>query len=109
MIEDALPDRDLLAIPDTRPQMFCFIPYELAILFGILFFAIDTQMHSMVKGFVVVPVWLLAAALVRRDINGVRVFMVRLRLGLMLLDSHRWGGLSASPWPLKSKGVRHAV
>ena len=74
-----------------------------------LFFAIDTQMHSMLKGFVVVPLWLIAAALVRRDVNGVRVFMVRARLVMMLLDSHRWGGLSASPWPLKAKGRRHAL
>ena len=109
MIEDQPADRDKLAIPDTRPNFLLFIPYELAVLFGMLFFAIDTQMHSMVRGFVVVPFWLLAAALVRRDVNGVRVFMVRARLTLMLLDVHRWGGLSASPWPLKAKGSRHAV
>jgi type IV secretory pathway VirB3-like protein len=109
MIEDTEPDRDVLAIPDTRPNFLLFVPYELAVLFGMLFFAIDTQMHSMVKGFIVAPFWLLAAALVRRDVNGVRVFMVRLRLAMMLLDAHRWGGLSASPWPLKAKGVRHAL
>jgi type IV secretory pathway VirB3-like protein len=109
VIDDAPPDKDLLAIPDTRPNMLMFVPYELAVLFGVVFFAIDTQMHSMVKGFVVAPFWLLAAALVRRDVNGVRVFMVRARLALMLLDVHRWGGLSASPWPLKSKGSRHAL
>jgi type IV secretory pathway VirB3-like protein len=109
MIEDQAADRDVLAIPDTRPNMLLFVPYELAILFGVLFFAIDTQMHSMWKGFVVVPFWLLAAALVRRDVNGVRVFMVRARLALMLLDIHRWGGLSASPWPLKTKGSRRAL
>lgn len=109
MIEDQPADRDVLAIPDTRPQMFCFIPYEMAVLFGMLFFAIDTQLHSMVKGFVVVPFWLLAAALVRRDVNGVRVFMIRLRIMLMLLDVHRWGGLSASPWPLKANGERNAL
>jgi type IV secretory pathway VirB3-like protein len=109
MIEDQPADRDKLAIPDTRPNFLLFIPYELAILLGMLFFAIDTQMHSMVKGFIVVPFWLLAAALVRRDVNGVRVFMVRARLALMLLDVHRWGGLSASPWPLKVKRSRRAV
>jgi type IV secretory pathway VirB3-like protein len=109
MIEDVAADRDLLAIPDTRPNMLLFIPYELAVLFGVVFFAVDTQMHSMVKGFVVLPFWLLAAVLVKRDVNGVRVFMVRLRLAMMLLDVHRWGGLSASPWPIKAKGPRHAL
>ena len=109
MIEDEPADHDVLAIPDTRPNMLLFIPYELAVGFGMLFFAVDTQLHSMVKGFIVAPLWLLAAALVRRDINGVRVFMVRARLTLMLLDAHRWGGLSASPWPLKAKGPRHAL
>jgi type IV secretory pathway VirB3-like protein len=109
MIEDQPADRDVLAIPDTRPNMLLFIPYELAVGFAMLFFAIDTQLHSMVKGFIVVPFWLVAAALVRRDVNGVRVFMVRARLILMLLDVHRWGGLSASPWPLKSKGSGRAL
>jgi type IV secretory pathway VirB3-like protein len=109
MIDDQPADRDRLAIPDTRPNFLLFIPYELAVLFGMLFFAIDTQMHSMVKGFVVAPFWLLAAALVRRDVNGMRVFMVRARLGLMLLDVHRWGGLSASPWPRKARRSRHAL
>ena len=109
MIEDQPADRDVLAIPDTRPNMLLFVPYELAIGFGVLFLAIDTQMHSTVKGFIVVPFWLLAAALVRRDVNGVRVFMVRVRLAMMLLDTNRWGGLSASPWPLKAKRSRHAV
>jgi type IV secretory pathway VirB3-like protein len=109
MIEDQPADQDSLAIPDTRPQMWLFVPYELAILFGVLFFAIDTQLHSMVKGFVVLPFWITAALLVRRDVNGVRVFMIRLRLILMLLDAHRWGGISASPWPLKSKVRRYAL
>ena len=109
MIEDEPADRGVLAIPDTRPNMLLFIPYELAVTFGVILFAIDTQMHSMVKGFVVVPLWVIAAALVRRDVNGVRVFFVRARLAMMLLDTYQWGGLSASPWPLKAKGSRRAI
>jgi type IV secretory pathway VirB3-like protein len=109
MIEEQPADKDRLAIPDTRPQMFLFVPYELAVLFGVLFFGIDTQLHSIFKGLIVLPLWIVAAVLVKRDVNGVRVFMVRLRLALLLLDAHRWGGLSASPWPLQAKDDRGAV
>ena len=107
---DDPPDSNPLAIPDTRPNMFLLVPYGLAVLFGVAFFAIDTQLHSLVDGFVVVPFWIGAALLVRRDVNGLRVFMVRCRLTLTLLDAHRWGGQSVTPWPLKGKrGERHAL
>lgn len=108
-IEDEAPDKDKLAVPDTRPNMFLFVPYELAMLFFIGFFAINNQTHSIKNGCIVLPFWMLAALLVRRDVNGVRVFFVRLRLCLLILDQHRWGGLSTSPWPLKAKVDRFAV
>jgi type IV secretory pathway VirB3-like protein len=109
VITDDDPDRDSLAIPDTRPNMFLLIPYELAISFGMLFFAIDTQLHSLVKGFVVLPFWILAASLVKRDINGVRIFMIRLRLLFLYLDVARWGGFSATPWPSTERRPRRAI
>ena len=109
MIEDEKPERDRLAVQDTRPNLILFIPYELGMTFGIGFFAIDTQTHSIVNGLLVVPFWILAALLVRRDINGARVFFVRLRLCMLLLDQHRWEGLSATPWPLAAREDRHAV
>jgi type IV secretion system protein VirB3 len=109
MIADQAADKDRLAVPDTRPQMFLFVPYELAILFGMAFFATDTFLHSMVDGFIVLPLWAIAALLVKRDVNGVRVFMVRFRLLMLLLDAHRWGGLSASPWPLNAREDRGAI
>lgn len=106
MIEDEAPESNPLAIPDTRPNMFLFVPYELAVLFGVAFFALDTMLHSIKDGFLVLPLWIVAALLVRRDVNGVRVFIVRARLVLMLLDAWRWGGLSATPWPLRPKWWR---
>jgi type IV secretory pathway VirB3-like protein len=105
---DASPDPDEeadcepLAIQDTRPNMFLGIPYDLAIIFGAAFFAIDTQLHSMVWGFSAVPFWIGAAVLVRRDVNGFRVAWVRWRIGMFsMMDAHRWDGWSVSPWPLK--------
>lgn len=109
MIADEAPDKDRLAIPDTRPNMLLFVPYELAVLFGIIGVATDVQLHSLLDGAVVIPLWVLAAVLVRRDVNGVRVFFVRLRLVTLLRDASRWGGLTVSPWPLKAKGRRDAV
>ena len=109
-LKDDDPDRNNLVIPDTRPNMFFFIPYDLAILFGVLFFGVDTQFHTWKYGFCVVPFWIGAALLVRRDVNGVRVFMTRLRLAMTMLDTYRWGGQSATPWMLKGrKANRYAL
>lgn len=107
MIADEPADTDPLAIPDTRPNMLLFVPYELAVAFGTAFFAINNQTHSLKNGCIVIPFWILAALLVRRDVNGVRVFVIRVRLAFMLLDAWRWGGLSTSPWP--KKRYRHAL
>jgi type IV secretory pathway VirB3-like protein len=109
MIDDDPPDKDKLAIPDTRPNMFLFVPYELAMVFFIGFFAIDNQTHSLKNGLIVLPFWIISALLVRRDVNGVRVFFVRTRLIMLHLDQYRWGGLSTSPWPLKDRTPRDAV
>ena len=109
MIDDDAPEKDPIATQDTRPNMFLWVPYELAMVFFIGFFAIDNKMHSIKDGFIVIPFWMLAAILVRRDVNGVRVFFVRSRLILLLLDQHRWGGLSTSPWPLNDETPRHAL
>lgn len=110
VLEDDPPDKDLLAKADTAPRMFLFVPIELAIIFFILFFAINTQFHSLVKGFLVVPFWIGAAILVGRDVNGVRCFMVRCRVATTMLDRYRWGGDSVTPWPTKGKrGDRRAI
>lgn len=111
--EDPL-DTEVLHIPPTRPNMFLRVPYELAVLFMMLFFASDTMLHSWKAGFLVIPLWAAAAVLVRRDLNGVRVAMVRMRLLTVVLDAHRWGGLSADPYPIRPcrrlRGMgRHAV
>lgn len=98
MVTDEPPDQDVLAIPDTKPQMFLFLPYEFAIFMAMAFFVIDIQTHSLINGFLIGPIWFGFAVLVRRDVNGIRVMMVNLRYGLMYLGFHRWGGLSVSPW-----------
>lgn len=100
---EELPDKELLAKADTAPRMFLFVPSDLAIMFATAFFAINTLFHAITYGCVVFPFWMLAAVLTKRDVNGVRMFMVKWRLWLMLFDSYRWEGFSASPWPLNVK------
>ena len=108
-IDDEPPEKHPIAAQDTRPNFFLFVPYELGMIFCIAFFAIDTGTHTLKNGFIVAPFWILAALLVRRDVNGVRAFFVRVYLWSLLFDQHRWGGLSTSPWPVKSKVQRDAV
>jgi len=108
--EDALEIHDV-QLPLTRPNLFVFIPYELAVVFGTLFFALDTQFHSWKIGFSVLPLWSGAAILTKRDYNGVRVFLTRLRLMPTMFDSFRWGGATVAPFPAKPsrfRGMRDA-
>jgi type IV secretory pathway VirB3-like protein len=94
-------EEETLHLPLTRPNLFLMVPYGLAVMFGVAFFALDTEFHSWKLGFLVLPFWSGAAVLVRRDLNGVRVFLCRARLCLTLLDAWRWGGPSASPFHAK--------
>jgi type IV secretory pathway VirB3-like protein len=94
-------EEETLHLPLTRPNLFLMVPYGLAVAFGMAFFGIDTEFHSGKLGFLVLPFWSGAAVLVRRDLNGVRIFMVQVRLALTLLDTYRWGGPSAAPFPIK--------
>lgn len=107
MLTDDPPDVNALAKADTQPRTFLFVPYELAVGFVIGCAALDVQFHSWKLGFIVVPFWAAAALLCKRDLNGVRVFLVRIRLALTLMDAHRWGGPSASPWPLGDRRDRN--
>lgn len=57
-----------------------------------------------------IPVWIGAAILCKRDVNGIRVFGVKSRLITLYLDAYRWqGALSPSPWPRNSKIIPYAV
>lgn len=102
--KDEEPDSEPLAIQDTRPNFWFGVPYDLAILFFTAFLVINTQMHSMVDGLIVVPFWIGAAIIVRRDVNGFRVFWARSRIGMYsMFDAHRWGGWSVSPMGLNDQ------
>lgn len=106
--QDDPPEVDVLAKADTQPHTFLGVPFEIAIVLGCGFFVINIQFHAIFWGLVVAPFWALAFILCKYDLNGVRVFLVRFKLALILLDAHRWGSPSASPWPLAgSKGERH--
>ena len=100
--EEAEIESEVLHIQPTRPNMIGMIPYELAVTFGVIFFASNVFFHSLFIGFFVVPFWGAAATLVRHDLNGVRVFFVRLRLITVQADAHRWGAPSASPYPFRA-------
>lgn len=110
MLTDDRPETDLLAKSDTHSNLVLFVPYELFMLLLIGFFVIDIQMHSAVDGLAVLPFWAVAAALCKRDLNGVRVWLVRAKLAMTrpayFLDAHRWGGPSVSPWPRGKRGGR---
>ena len=88
-----------LSVVMTRPAMMLFIPSELAVTLGMGFFLINNLTHNLYWGCVVVPVWIVAAGLVRRDYNAVRVWFVALRLMAPRLTAYLWGGASVSPYP----------
>lgn len=110
MLNDVPPERDTLAKADTQPKLFLFIPVELALAFIIAFFFIGSVFHIVWKHLVfIAPLWAGSAVLVRRDLNGVKVFNLKLKLILLFFDAYRWdGALSPSPSPDKSEGDRYA-
>jgi type IV secretory pathway VirB3-like protein len=112
MLRDDPPERDLLAKADTQPKMFLFVPVELAIMLFTGIMAVGTVYHrffGLAGAIPGIPVWIAAAALCRRDLNGIRAFWVKSRLITLFLDAYRWeGALSPSPWPRKSKTLPHA-
>lgn len=111
-MQDDPPDRDTLAKADTQPKMFLFVPWEL---FWCLFIGaamVGTVYHRFfgLGGVILVlPIWLAAAALCKRDIHGVKSFFVRAKLITFYLDAYRWqGALSPTPWPTKEKIILDA-
>lgn len=94
-------EEDDVQLPLTRPNLFLLIPYELAVGFGIGFFLLDNTFHSWKAGFAILPLWGGAAMLVKRDFNGIRVMLTRLRVIATMLEAYRWSGQSLTPFPMK--------
>ncbi|MDQ2830273.1 MAG: type IV secretion system protein VirB3 [Chloroflexota bacterium] len=103
MTEEEPLEEDVLQVALTRPALFLGLPYELAVLLGISGIVAGVQMHSFLWNFAPAPLWLLAAALVRRDYNGIRIALVWLRTSAVILDKDVWGGASVSPMPVRMK------
>ena len=62
--------------------------------------------HTWKVVFFVPPLWILAAVLMKRDRNALRVLHVLLRLTRLWVTAHRWGGFSVSPPDARSsKGM----
>jgi len=96
-------DVDVLQVALTRPALFLGLPYELAVLLGISGVVLGIQMHNFLYNLAPAPLWMLAAALVRRDYNGIRIAFVWLRTAAVILDKDVWGGASVSPMPVKMR------
>jgi type IV secretion system protein VirB3 len=96
-------EEDVLQVALTRPALFLGLPYELAVLLGISGVVLGIQMHNFLYNLVPAPLWGLAAALVRRDYNGIRIAFVWMRTSLVILDKDVWGGASVSAMPVKMK------
>jgi len=109
MLRDVPPERDTLPKADTQPKLILFVPWELFCGLFIGGCLICAVFHTLWWGFaLVIPIWAGAAVLVQRDMNGTRVFSVKVKLITLYLDAHRWdGALSVSPD--SSRNVRHAV
>lgn len=93
----------VLHVPLTRPALFLGLPYELAVLLGISGVVLGIQTHNFLYNLAPAPLWVLAAALVRRDYNGIRIAFVWLRTSAVILDKDVWGGASVSAMPVKMR------
>lgn len=93
------PDSEELDVSMTQEATVLFIPYTLATILGIAFFAAGTLFHTWKVVFVVPPIWFIAALATKNDRNGIRVFMVKTRLLKLWAFAHLHGGWSLNPPP----------
>ncbi len=98
---------ETLHVAATRPAMLWGLPLQLALVFFVAAGVTGVAMHNALYDVAILPPWVAARLLVRRDYNAVRVTFLWLRTSASALDSHLWGGASVSPLPVKlSKRTR---
>lgn len=90
-----------LHVAATRPAMLWGLPLQLALVFFMAAGVTAVAMHNALYAVVVLPIWLAASLLVRRDYNAVRVTGLWLSTTGSALDSQLWGGASTSPLPVR--------
>lgn len=86
-----------LDVSMTQEGLILFIPFSLAAALGVSTFALGVFFHTWKVVFVGPPLWILAALLMKRDRNALRVMHVLARLIRLWVTAHRWGGFSVSP------------
>jgi type IV secretion system protein VirB3 len=87
----------------TRPAMLFGVPLEIAcLLFIVGGLAITIPGNgNPFYGLLVSPFWWLAAVIVRRDYNAIRVAMLWLKTAGTARDGALWGGASMTPLPIR--------
>jgi type IV secretion system protein VirB3 len=92
---------DTLYLAATRPAMFMGVPLALGAIFLMLTGLIVVVFKNPLYLAIMIPLWLAARELVARDYNAVGVVVLYLRTAGRSVDSHKWGGASVSPLPIR--------
>lgn len=94
---DQEPSFEDLDVSMTQDPLVLFIPYGLAVTLGTGMFAVGNFLHTWKTVFIAPPLWVLAAVIIRRDRNAIKVLHVKLRhIGVWLL-AYRHGGWTLDP------------
>ncbi|MGE4482939.1 type IV secretion system protein VirB3 [Acidocella sp.] len=95
-------EANTLYLAATRPALFMGVPLALAAMLLMLAGFIVVLLKNPLYLAIMIPLWFGARELVARDYNAVGVVLLYLRTAGRSVDSHKWGGASASPYPIRS-------
>lgn len=94
-------ETDTLYLAATRPAMFMGVPLAVGAILLMAAGLIVVILKNPLYLAVMLPLWLAARELVARDYNAVGVVLLYLRTAGRSVDSHKWGGASVSPNPIR--------
>lgn len=94
-------ETDTLYLAATRPALFMGVPLVVAVGFMMLGGFVIVLLENPFYELMLIPLWLGARVLVARDYNAVGVTLLYLRSAGRAVDSHRWGGASVAPLPVR--------
>lgn len=90
-----------LFVAATRPALVAGLPLGVAVAFIMLGGFIMILGQNPLYELALLPLWLVARAILRYDYNAVRIAALWLRSSARSIDAYLWGGASPSPFPAR--------
>jgi type IV secretory pathway VirB3-like protein len=101
MFEESPLEEHILHVGATRPAMIWGVPFFIIVPVFVLCLEIEMIMGLKMMLILGPPIILTAIVMVKHDYNGPRLWWVWLTTRALILDDAKWGGSTASHFPVK--------